>query len=59
MIFLILIGLLFYISIPVVGEKNIHLEPSSIGGIIAQLSKKGYDIGIIDKYLIETQRIFR
>ena len=52
MIFLILIGLLFYISIPVVGEKNIHLEPSSIGGIIAQLSKKGYDIGIIDKYLM-------
>jgi len=50
--FLILIGLLFYISIPVVGEKNIHLKPSSISGIIAQLSKKGYDVGTIDKYLM-------
>jgi len=49
---LIVIGLLFYISIPVVGAKNIHLKPSSITGIIAQLSEKGYDVGELDKYLL-------
>ncbi len=48
----IVIGLLFYISIPVNGAKNIHLKPSSITGIIAQLSEKGYDVGTIDKYLL-------
>ncbi len=47
-----LIGLLFYLSIPVEGKKNIHLEPDSISGIIAQLSQKGYDVGTIDKYLM-------
>lgn len=47
-----LIGLLFYLSIPVKGEKNIHLKPASISGIITQLSQKGYDVGIIDKYLM-------
>jgi len=47
-----LIGLLFYLSIPVEGKKNIHLKPDSISGIIAQLSQKGYDVGIIDKYLM-------
>ncbi len=48
----VLIGFLFYISIPVEGKKNIHLKPSSISGIIAQLSQKGYDVGVIDKYLL-------
>ncbi len=47
-----LIGLLFYLSIPVEGEKNIHLKPASISGIISQLSQKGYDVGVIDKYLM-------
>jgi len=53
MVLLILIGLLFYISIPVNGEKNIHLEPGSTVDIIAQLSKKGYDIGPIDRYILD------
>jgi len=52
MVLFILIGLLFYLSIPVVGEKNIHLKPASITGIIAQLSQKGYDVGVVDKYLM-------
>jgi len=47
-----LIGLLFYLSIPVVGKKNIHLKPASISGIITQLSQKGYEVGTIDKYLM-------
>lgn len=47
-----LIGLLFYISIPLSGEKNIHLKPASIAGIISQLSQKGYDVGRIDRYLM-------
>jgi len=47
-----LIGLLFYLSIPVEGKKNIHLKPDSISGIIAQLSQKGYEVGVIDKYLM-------
>jgi len=47
-----LIGLLFYLSIPVEGEKNIHLKPATISGIITQLSQKGYDVGSIDKYLM-------
>lgn len=53
-VLLMLIGLLFYLSIPIVGDKNIHLKSSSIGGIIAQLSKKGYSVGVIDKYLMMT-----
>jgi len=47
-----LIGLLFYLSIPVEGKKNIHLKPASITGIISQLSQKGYEVGTIDKYLM-------
>lgn len=52
MVLFILIGLLFYLSIPVEGKKNIHLNPDSITGIIAQLSQKGYEVGNIDKYLM-------
>ncbi len=52
MVLFILIGLLFYLSIPVEGKKNIHLKPASISGIITQLSQKGYDVGNIDKYLM-------
>ena len=52
MVLFILIGLLFYLSIPVEGKKNIHLKPASISGIITQLSQKGYDVGSIDKYLM-------
>jgi UPF0755 protein len=52
MVLFILIGLLFYLSIPVEGKKNIHLEPDSISGIISQLSQKGYEVGLIDKYLM-------
>jgi UPF0755 protein len=52
MVLFMLIGLLFYLSIPVEGKKNIHLEPDSISGIISQLSQKGYEVGLIDKYLM-------
>jgi UPF0755 protein len=51
-VFLILIGLLFYLSLPLEGKKNIHLDPGSTGGIIAQLSQKGYDVGPVDLWLM-------
>ncbi len=48
----ILIGLLFYLSIPLEGPKNIHLKPASVGGIISQLSQKGYDVGPLDRGIL-------
>jgi len=49
----ILIGLLFYISIPLEGsQKNIKLTPASVDGIIAQLHQKGYDVGPIDSWIL-------
>ncbi len=48
----ILIGLLFYLSLPLEGTKNIHLDPDSTGGIITQLSQKGYDVGPIDQWVL-------
>jgi UPF0755 protein len=36
-----------------IGKKNINLHPDSVAGIITQLHQKGYDVGIIDKYLLE------
>jgi len=48
----ILIGLLFYLSIPIYGEKNIKLNSPSSSTIISQLTKKGYDVGVIDKIII-------
>ncbi len=49
----ILIGLLFYLSIPLEGEKNIYLQADNTGGIISQLHQKGYDVCFIDKYLLK------
>ncbi len=49
----ILIGLLFYLSIPVYGQKNIKLDSPSSSAIIPQLTKKGYDVGIVDKLLMQ------
>ena len=48
----IFIGLLFYLSLPLEGKKNIHLDPDSTGGIIAQLAQKGYDVGPIDRWVL-------
>ena len=48
----ILIGLLFYISIPINGQKNIYIDSPSINTIIPKLTKKGYSVGAIDRYLI-------
>ncbi len=52
MVLFILIGLLFYLSIPLEGQKNIHLKPASAGGIIAQLMQKGYDVGPLDREIL-------
>ena len=49
----IVIGLLFYLSIPLEGsQKNIHLTPASVDGIIAQLHQKGYDVGPLDSHIL-------
>jgi len=39
--------------LPVKSEKNIRLEPDTVDGIISQLHQKGYDTGIIDKYILK------
>jgi UPF0755 protein len=52
-VLLILIGLLFYLALPLEGKKNIHLDPDSTGGIITQLSQKGYDVGPVDQGLMQ------
>jgi UPF0755 protein len=51
-ILFIFIGLLFYLSLPLDGKKNIHIDPDSIGGIITQLHQKGYDVGAIDRWAL-------
>ena len=48
----ILIGLLYYFSMPLESKKNIHLDPGSAGSIISQLSQKGYDVGLVDRWTI-------
>jgi len=45
-------GLLFYLSLPLHGPKNIYLEPADAGGIITQLAQKGYDVGPIDRWIL-------
>jgi len=52
MILFILMGSLFYLSIPIVGAKNIYLDPDTVDGIISQLGQKGYDVGILDAKLL-------
>jgi UPF0755 protein len=47
----IFIGLLFYLSLPLESKKNIHLDPATSEGIIAQLHQKGYDVGPLDLWL--------
>jgi UPF0755 protein len=48
----IFIGLLFYLSAPLEGEKNIYLEDNSTADIIAQLRQKDYDVSIVDKWVL-------
>ena len=46
------IGLLFYLAVGLKSQKNIHLQPDSVGGIISQLRQKNYDVGPLDRWLL-------
>lgn len=48
----LIISLAFYISIPVRSTQTLYVPQGSIKSIITQLSKKGYDLSIIDRYLL-------
>ena len=52
-ILLFIIALLFYISIPVKTQKKISLPRGSASeSIISQLALEGYDVGIIDHWIL-------
>jgi UPF0755 protein len=48
----IVIGLLFYLSLPVKSEKNLDLDPPSSADIITQLRQKNYDVSFLDAWLM-------
>ena len=48
----LIISLAFYISIPVRSTQTLYVPQGSIKSIITQLSKKGYDLSVIDSYLL-------
>jgi len=48
----ILISFIFYISIPIKTTSTIFIPQGSVNNIITQLSKRGYSLGTIDKYIL-------
>jgi UPF0755 protein len=48
----LIISLAFYITLPVRSTQTLYVPQGSIGSIISQLTKKGYDLSVIDSYLI-------
>ncbi len=48
----LIISLAFYITLPVKTKQTVYVPEGSIGGIISQLAKKGYDLSVIDVYLM-------
>ncbi|SFV63373.1 FIG004453: protein YceG like [hydrothermal vent metagenome] len=51
-ILLILISLIFYTTIPIKTEKTIYIPKGSVSNIITQLTKNGYMLSKIDKYIL-------
>jgi len=51
-ILLILISLIFYTTIPIKTEKKIYIPKGSVSNIITQLTKNGYILNTIDKYIL-------
>jgi UPF0755 protein len=49
----LIISLAFYITLPVKTTQTVYIPQGSIGSIISQLGKKGYDLCIIDTYLLQ------
>ncbi len=48
-----LISLTFYITIPIHTTKTVFVPKGSIGNIISQLTKKGFALSPIDKYILK------
>lgn len=48
----LIISLAFYITLPVKTTQTLYIPQGSIGSIIAHLHKKGYDLSVIDRYLL-------
>ncbi len=51
-IFVIIITVLLYLSLPLKSEKILKIPYGSISKIISYLNKRGLDVGWMDKYLI-------
>jgi UPF0755 protein len=49
----LIISLAFYITLPIKTTQTLYIPQGSIGSIIAHLHKKGYDLSIIDRYLLQ------
>jgi UPF0755 protein len=43
------IAIFLYLTSPIETKKTLYIPKGSIGSIISQLAKEGYDVGIIDK----------
>jgi len=52
LILFFIISLSFYIVQPVATKQTLHIPHGSIGGIIAQLTKEGYELSPIDRYFM-------
>jgi len=46
------IALTFYLTSPIETKKTLHIPKGTIGSIISQLAKDGYDVGIIDNIVL-------
>jgi len=51
-IVVLIISLAFYITQPVKTTQTLYVPQGSIGSIISQLTKKGYELSIVDTYLL-------
>ena len=49
---ILIITLAFYTAQPVKTTQTLYVPQGSIGNIIAQLEERGYDVSVIDKYLL-------
>ena len=52
MILILAISFTFYATLPVKTSKTLLVPQGSITHIIAQLNKQGYDLSVIDKYML-------
>jgi UPF0755 protein len=48
----LIISLTFYITLPVKTTQTVYIPQGSIESIISQLTKKGYDLSVIDSYIL-------